>query len=156
MGQLRLFVPIFHCQVLWKFSTMSICALPLSGFVDFQIRDLWISAARICEFLQRGFVGRFISCGGAGWCHTQPLLYRWISMSICHEYLPWIFVNKQHLTTEYTWIFAMNICKQGALASSVICLQVIIDNWIVLEVQTNIHPCTYSLFTGFYLLTDRS
>ena len=51
MGQLRpswVFVPIFHCQVLWKFSTMSICALPLSGFVDFQIQDLWTSTARIC------------------------------------------------------------------------------------------------------------
>ena len=89
------FVPIFHCQLFWKFSTMSICALPLWAFVDFQIRDLRISKARIC--------GDDLLAAAAGRCHTQPLLYRWISMS---EYLPWIFVNKQH---EYPWTF-VNIC----------------------------------------------
>ena len=70
------FVPIFYCQLLWKFSTMSICAFPLSGFpnsgfVDFYSEDLW---------------GDLLATA-AGWCHTQPLLYRWISMNICHEYL---------------------------------------------------------------------
>ena len=99
MGQLRpswVFVPILHCQLLWQFSTTSICALPLCGFVDFQIQDLWISTAR-------GFVRRFISCGGGGVVsHTASA----VSLNI-HEYLPWIFVNKQH---EYSRVFAMNIC----------------------------------------------
>ena len=109
-------------EFLCQFSTVRFCEnFPQWAFVHFHCQDLWISKFRICELLQRGFVGRFISCGGAGWCHTQPLLYRWISMSICHEYLltsnmniheylPWTFVNKQHLTTEYPWIFAMNTC----------------------------------------------
>ena len=83
MGQLRpswVFVPILHCQLLWQFSTTSICALPLcgfpnSGFVDFYSADL----------------SDDLLATAAGRCHPEPLLYRWI-----HEYLPWIFVNKQH------------------------------------------------------------